>query len=42
LAMDDRVIEAVKQYRFEPAQFRGKPVPVETTIGIQFGVYGPP
>jgi TonB family protein len=39
LNCDEKVIEAVKQYRFKPAEFRGKPVPVETTIGISFGIY---
>ena len=39
LNCDEKVVDAVKQYRFKPAEFRGKPVPVETTIGISFGVY---
>jgi protein TonB len=34
LDCDEKVIEAVKKYRFKPAEFQGKPVPVETTIGI--------
>jgi hypothetical protein len=39
LGIDQSVLEAVRQYRFEPAGFQGKPVPVETTLGIVFGIY---
>lgn len=39
LVIDESVLDAVKQYRFEPAEFQGKPVAVETTLGIHFGIY---
>jgi protein TonB len=33
------VVKAVKEYRFEPAQFQGKPVPVDTTLEINYRIY---
>jgi hypothetical protein len=29
----------VEKYRFEPAEFQGKPVPVETTIEIDYRIF---
>jgi len=39
LAHDENAIKAVKEYRFEPAEFQGKPVPVETTVEINYRIY---
>jgi periplasmic protein TonB len=39
LSMDENVVKAVKEYRFEPAQFQGKPVPVDTTLEIDYRIY---
>jgi TonB family protein len=39
LGLDENAVNAVKQYRFEPAEFRGKPVPVETTVEVQYRIY---
>jgi TonB family protein len=39
LAWDENAIKAVKEYRFEPAEFKGKPVPVETTVEINYRIY---
>jgi periplasmic protein TonB len=39
LGLDDSAVAAVKQYRFEPAQFQGKPVPVETKVEVNFRIY---
>jgi TonB family protein len=36
LGLDDNAVAAVKQYRFQPAQFQGKPVPVETKVEVNF------
>jgi periplasmic protein TonB len=39
VGLDDNAVAAVKQYRFEPAQFQGKPVPVEIQVRINFRIY---
>jgi TonB family protein len=39
LGLDENAVRAVKQYRFEPAEFRGKPVPVEVKVEIQYRIY---
>jgi TonB family protein len=39
LGLDENAIKVVKEYRFEPAKFEGKPVPVETTIEIDYRIY---
>jgi outer membrane biosynthesis protein TonB len=39
LEMQDQSVKAVKQYRFKPATFNGNPVPVETTVGIDFQIF---
>jgi protein TonB len=38
LGLDDNAVAAVKQYRFQPAQFQGKPVPVETKVEVNFRI----
>lgn len=37
--LDPQAIKAASQYRFEPAQYKGKPVPVELSIIISFEVF---
>jgi periplasmic protein TonB len=39
LGLDENAIKAVKEYSFEPAEFQGKPVPVETTVEIDYRIY---
>jgi TonB family protein len=39
LSLDKKAVEAVKRYRFEPATFEGKPVPVAITIEVNFRIY---
>lgn len=39
MGLDEKAIEAVKQYRFVPAMYKGKPVPVEINIEVRFQVY---
>jgi TonB family protein len=37
--LDEKAIEAVKQYRFKPAMQEGKPVPVELNLEINFKIF---
>jgi TonB family protein len=37
--LDEKAIEAVKQYRFKPSTYQGKPVPVEITVEVNFHLY---
>ena len=39
LGLDENAVKTVKEYRFEPAEFQGKPVPVETTVEIDYRIY---
>lgn len=39
MGLDEKAIEAVKQYKFKPAQLAGKPVPVEVQIEVNFQIY---
>jgi protein TonB len=38
-SLDEKALEAVRQYRFEPGTYEGKPVPVAITIDVHFGIY---
>jgi len=37
--LDEKAVEAVKQYRFEPAMYEGHPVPVEVNIQVSFQLF---
>ena len=37
--LDEKAIEAVRQYKFKPAMLQGKPVPVEVNIEVNFKIY---
>jgi outer membrane biosynthesis protein TonB len=37
--LDGKAIEAVQQYRFEPATLDGKPVPVSIHIEVRFQMF---
>jgi bla regulator protein blaR1 len=37
--LDKKAVEAVKQYRFEPAMLHGKPVAVEVNIEVNFRIF---
>ncbi len=37
--LDQKAVEAVKQYRFKPGMLRGKPVAVEVNIEVNFRLY---
>jgi TonB family protein len=39
MGLDEKAIEAVKQYRFKPATKDGKPVPVQIAIEVTFHIY---
>lgn len=39
MGLDEKAIEAVKQYKFRPAVFQGHPVPVEVNIEVNFRIY---
>jgi periplasmic protein TonB len=36
---EDSMVEAVKQYKFKPAIFRGKPVPVQMNVEINIDLF---
>jgi TonB family protein len=38
-SLDSKAVEAVRQYRFEPGTFHGKPVPVELNTEISFQTF---
>jgi protein TonB len=38
-SLDQTAEEAVKQYRFQPGQFQGKPVPVGIHVSVNFRIY---
>jgi TonB family protein len=37
--LDEKAVEAVKQYKFKPATLKGQPVPVEVNIEMNFRLY---
>ena len=39
MGLDEKALEAVRQYKFKPAIFNGKPVPVEINIEVNFRIY---
>jgi protein TonB len=39
MGLDEKAIEAVRQYRFNPAIEGGKPVPVEVNIEVNFQIF---
>jgi len=39
VTLDQEAIKAASQYRFEPGQYQGKPVPVEFSAEINFQVF---
>jgi protein TonB len=39
MGLDEKAIEAVKQYRFKPAMKDGKPVPVTIAVEVNFHIY---
>lgn len=39
MGLDEKAIEAVRQYKFKPAMFQGRAVPVEVNIEVNFQIY---
>ncbi len=39
MGLDEKAVEAVRQYKFKPAMFQGHPVPVEVNIEVNFQIY---
>lgn len=39
MGLDQKAIEAVKQYKFKPAYYQGHPVPVVVDISVNFRIY---
>jgi len=39
MGLDEKAVEAVKQYRFKPAMENGKPVPVELNVEVNFQIF---
>lgn len=37
--LDENAVKAVKQYRFQPAKFQGKPVPVRLNVEVNFQIF---
>jgi TonB family protein len=39
MGLDEKAIDAVRQWRFEPARKNGQPVPVQVSIEVNFRLY---
>jgi protein TonB len=39
MGLDEKAIEAVRQYKFRPAMYQGHPVPVQIVIDVDFHLY---
>ena len=39
MGLDEKAIEAVRQYRFKPAMYQGHPVAVQMVINVDFHLY---
>jgi periplasmic protein TonB len=39
MGLDEKALEAVRQYKFKPAMYKGKPVAVEINIEVNFRIY---
>ena len=39
LSLDQAALEAVSQYRFEPAKLNGNPIPVELIVKVNFQLF---
>ncbi|HEY2041003.1 MAG TPA: energy transducer TonB, partial [Edaphobacter sp.] len=39
MGLDEKAVEAVKQYRFKPAMENGKPVKVEMYVVVNFQIF---
>ena len=39
MGLDEKAMEAVKQYKFKPAREAGKPVAVELNVEVNFQIF---
>ena len=39
MGLDENALAAVKQYRFAPGEFQGKPVPVEIQVTVNYRIF---
>jgi len=39
MGLDEKAIEAVKQYRFRPSMENGKPVTVQMNVDVMFQIF---
>lgn len=39
MGLDEKAIEAVKQYKFKPAMENGEPVPVQLNMEVNFKIF---
>jgi len=39
MGLDEKAIDAVRQYKFKPAMLAGKPVPVEVNVEVNFQIF---
>jgi len=39
MGLDEKALEAVREYKFKPATYQGRPVPVEINIEVNFRIY---
>ena len=39
MGLDEKAIEAVRQYKFKPAMLKGKPVKVAVDVNVVFNIY---
>jgi TonB family protein len=38
--LDEKAVEAARQYRFKPGMYQGKPVPTAVTVEVNFHIFG--
>jgi len=39
MGLDEKAVEAVRQYKFKPAMYQGKPVPCDISVEVNFQIY---
>jgi len=39
MGLDEKAVEAVRQWRFEPAKLNGRAVPVQINVEVNFRLY---
>ncbi len=40
MGLDEKALDAVKQYRFKPAMYQGRAVPVAMVVDVDFNIFG--